>query len=161
MQFRAVLPLLGSCVRHRPGCGRALILAAGLPALGGALPPPPDVSVTVTGLRSASGQILACMTARPESFPGCDNDPAARRRVVPATETRLDFGSVPEGRYAIAVVHDENANGRLDKRLMMPREGYGFSHDAPVMMGPPRFASAAFLVGSASEHLTIRMRYLF
>jgi len=73
----------------------------------------------------------------------------------------LDFGPVPEGRYAIALIHDENGNGRLDKRLMIPREGFGFSLDAPVMMGPPRFSSAAFAVGEAREHLTIRMRYLF
>jgi uncharacterized protein (DUF2141 family) len=67
---------------------------------------------------------------------------------------------VAEGRYAIALIHDENANGKLDKRLMIPREGFGFSQDAPVMMGPPRFDSAAFAVGSANEHLSIRMRYL-
>lgn len=101
------------------------------------------------------------MTMRPDAFPGCNADPAARRLIVPATTKRLDFGTVPEGRYAIAVIHDENANGKLDKRLMIPREGFGFSHDAPVAMGPPRFASAAFAVGSTGEHLSIKMRYMF
>lgn len=101
------------------------------------------------------------MTARPEAFPGCENDPKARRLIVPATAAILDFGEVPEGRYAIALIHDENANGRMDKRLMIPREGFGFSQDAPVVMGPPAFKSAAFPVGAAREHLSIKMRYMF
>jgi uncharacterized protein (DUF2141 family) len=131
-----------------------------LPALAGASLPTTDVSASVTGLRSARGHIMACLTMRPDAFPNCQNDPAARRLIVPASEPKLDFGAVTEGRYAIALIHDENSNGRLDKRLMIPREGFGFSQDAPVMMGPPRFDSAAFAVGDASEHLAIRMRYL-
>ena len=152
---------MGSPLQDRSRAFGALILATGIPALVGAGLPGTDVTASITGLRSAKGQILACMTARPDAFPGCTNDPAARRLVVPATTAApLNFGQVPEGRYAIALIHDENGNGRLDKRLMIPREGFGFSKDAPVMMGPPRFDSAAFPVGAQTEHLTIRMRYL-
>lgn len=132
-----------------------------LPALSGASLPSTDVSAVVTGLRSTKGHIMACLTARPDAFPECQNDPAARRLIVPATAPNLDFGQVAEGRYAIALIHDENSNGKLDKRLMIPREGFGFSQDAPVVMGPPRFASAAFAVGSVNERMSIKMRYLF
>lgn len=148
-------------MRDRSRAFGALILAAALPALAGAVPPATEVSASVTGLRSTRGQILACLTMRPDSFPDCQKDPAARRLIVPAKVAALDFGPVAEGRYAIALIHDENANGKLDKRLMIPREGFGFSKDAPVVMGPPRFASAAFPVGHAGEHLSIKMRYLF
>jgi uncharacterized protein (DUF2141 family) len=138
----------------------ALLLSAALPVIGGAGPIDTDVTALVTGLRSDKGKILGCMTQRPDAFPGCANDPDAKRLIVPATSPRLSFGHVPEGRYAISLIHDENANGKLDKRLMIPREGFGFSHDAPVVMGPPRFDSAAFPVGEAGEHLKIKMRYL-
>lgn len=105
---------------------------------------------------------MACLTAQPAAFPDCSKDPAARSLTVPAeTTVQLDFGPVPTGRYAISLFHDENVNGRLDKRLMMPREGYGFSRDAPVRFGPPSFASAAFAVADAGNHQTIRMRYIF
>ena len=120
------------------------------------------MSVTITGLRSSKGQILACLTTRADAFPDCAGDPAAKHLAVPVSAAaNLDFGPVAPGHYAISVIHDENGNGRLDKRLIVPIEGYGFSNDAAVMMGPPRFTSAAFVVGSQSEHLTIRMRYLF
>ena len=49
----------------------------------------------------------------------------------------------------------------MDKKLLfMPREGYGFSRDAPVRMGPPKFGEAEFDVGSEPVSLTIRMRYM-
>jgi uncharacterized protein (DUF2141 family) len=147
-------------VRYRSGAVLSLIAAA--PLLLGAVEADGEVSATVTGLRSSKGQVVACLTTRPDTFPDCERDPQARALKTPAAPTvTLDFGRVPSGRYAIAVFHDENGNGRLDKRLIIPREGYGFSRDAPVMMGPPRFARAAFATSGAEHHETIRMRYIF
>lgn len=141
-----------------------LIVAASAPGITSAATPAPGATITatVTGLRSAKGQVLACLTTREDLFPECDHDPDARKLTVPAgKQVMLDFGLVPDGHYAISLVHDENSNGKLDKRMMIPREGYGFSRDARVVMGPPSFASAAFAVHGTSLPLTIRMRYLF
>jgi len=134
-----------------------------LPALSGAAPPGGEVSATVTGLRSTRGSVVACLTARPDAFPDCAKDPQARLASAPAAAANihLEFGAVPPGRYAISAFHDENGNGRLDKSLMIPREGYGFSRDAPVRFSPPRFAQAAFAVDAGPARQTIRMRYIF
>jgi len=151
-------------VRHRSRPFAALTLAALAPALIGASEPaaPGEVSATVTGLRSARGQVLACLTQNASRFPNCDRDPAAHRLVVPAApHIELRFGAIQPGTYAIALVHDENGNGKLDKRLIIPAEGFGFSRNAPVRFGPPSFASAAFAVADHEEHQAIRMRYLF
>jgi uncharacterized protein (DUF2141 family) len=146
-------------MRHRPRLIGGLIPAA---ALLMAASDAGDVGARVTGLRSSKGEVLACLTARPATFPECDRDPQAKILKVPAAASvDLDFGPVAAGRYAMSLFHDENGNGRLDKRLMIPREGYGFSRNAPVVMGPPSFASAAFEVGAAGHHETIRMRYIF
>lgn len=148
-------------MRHRSRLVGALTLALAAPALLGA-GASGDVTATVTGLRSSQGQVLACLTARPQAFPDCDKDPDAPALRVPAdASVELDFGPVAPGRYAISLFHDENGNGRLDKALMLPKEGYGFSRDAPVRFGPPRFASAAFTVGAQDAHQSIRMRYMF
>lgn len=132
------------------------------PALIGAGTTQGEVTVTVTKLRSAKGQILACLTTDPRAFPQCENDSNARSLILPAREGMvLNFGRVPEGRYAIALIHDENGNGKLDKHLVIPREGFGFSRNAPVAFGPPSFNSASFTMDGDDHHEAIRVRYLF
>jgi len=133
----------------------APLLVSAVPAPGG------EVVVSVSGLRSAKGQVLACLTTRPDAFPDCTGDPQARKLAVAAAPNlQLDFGPVPVGHYAISLIHDENGNGRLDTRLMIPREGFGFSRDAPARFGPPSFDRAVFAVDGAGTHLAIKMRYL-
>jgi uncharacterized protein (DUF2141 family) len=137
-------------------------MAALAPVLVAAVPAGSDVSVSIHGLRANKGRLLACLTTKPAAFPDCSKDPASRKLSVPAADgVRLDFGPVPDGQYAFSLVHDENDNGRMDKRLMMPVEGYGFSRDAPVRMGPPRFDQASFRVSGAPVQLSVKVRYLF
>jgi uncharacterized protein (DUF2141 family) len=125
------------------------------PALAG------DVVITVTDLRSAKGVVRACLTMRADVFPKCNKDPNAYRVVVPAaTKLEIRFTGVKPGNYAIALLHDENNNGKADRAMgMMPKEGYGFSRDAPVNMAPPKFKDAVTAIGEGLVRLTIKMRY--
>lgn len=120
-----------------------------------------EVIITITDLRSSEGVVRACMTTQKKVFPKCRKDPASHRTVVPAGETvEIRFTGVEPGDYAIALLHDENDNGKADRALgMMPKEGYGFSRDAKVRMGPPKFEDAVFKLGDAPQELTIKMRY--
>lgn len=129
--------------------------------IGAALPERTTVLVDVVGLRSHKGLIQACLTADPVTFPDCEKDPQALHQSVPAAGNNVvAFQHVMPGRYAVALFHDENANGKMDKMLMMPREGFGFSRDAPIRFGPPRFSAAAFTLGETQLTTSIRMRYL-
>jgi uncharacterized protein (DUF2141 family) len=134
--------------------GLAAILAAA-PAQAG------EVVITVTDLRSSRGVVRACMTARADVFPQCNKDPAAYRIVVPASgKVEIRFAGVKPGAYAIALLHDENDNGKADRAMgMMPKEGYGFSRDAPVNMAPPKFKDAVFTQGEGTSRVTIKIRY--
>ena len=174
MQLRALFPLLGPRLRHRQGHFGTVMRAAGLAVLAapllGASPPVPvseptsgpvSVTVEIEGLRSSHGQILACLTADPKTFPDCQKDPHAQHMTAPAINgENVQFKGVQPGRYAIALFHDENGNGRMDKTFMVPREGYGFSRDAPVQFGPPHFSAASFQVGTTHFHTAIHVRYL-
>jgi uncharacterized protein (DUF2141 family) len=72
----------------------------------------------------------------------------------------VSFGSLRPGTYAVAVLHDENENGKMDFNFLgMPLEGYGFSNDASALFGPPSFANAAFRLLPRSSALTISARY--
>ncbi|MEL7445295.1 MAG: DUF2141 domain-containing protein [Pseudomonadota bacterium] len=173
MQFRALLPVLGSHLRDGSrslgsNCqrGRAwpitgsLIAAIGFsataaPALAN------EVTISVTNIRSSEGVVRACMTTNSKVFPKCRQDPNSHRTVVPAGETiTIRFKGVEPGSYAVALLHDENDNGKADRALgMVPKEGYGFSRDAKVRMGPPKFKDAVFDHGQTAQSLTIKMRY--
>jgi uncharacterized protein (DUF2141 family) len=120
------------------------------------------VTVTVSEVRSTKGVVRACMTADPGRFPRCRGVPGAHSAVVPAKGAIvLTFTGVAPGRYAIALLHDENENGKADRALgMMPKEGFGFSRDARVRMGPPSFDDAVFTVATAPVTQRIRMRYM-
>lgn len=141
--------------------GLAAFAVALLP---GATPPKAgEIAVTVTDLRSAKGVVRACLTSQADGFPRCRQDAAALETVVPAANGRVQFifTNVKPGRYAVALLHDENGNGKADRALgMMPKEGFGFSRDAKVTTGPPKFDAAAFDYGGEASTLTIRMRYM-
>jgi uncharacterized protein (DUF2141 family) len=142
-------------VRGPAVAAMALLLGAAPPSTGA-------VMVAVSGLRSDAGLVRACLTRLPTAFPDCSNDPTARRLTVPAAKAGgITFEAVAPGRYAVALLHDENGNGRADMVLMVPREGFGFSRNPVVRLGPPRFSRAAFAVAGRAVPQPIRMRYLF
>lgn len=139
----------------------ASLALAGLVA-GAAVPAAANqVTITVTDIRSSKGVVRACLTADKKTFPRCNKDPNAKRVVVPAGKTvTLRFNGVEPGNYAVALLHDENNNGKADRTLgMIPKEGYGFSRDAKVRMGPPKYKDAVFSMDASAKRLTIKMRY--
>jgi uncharacterized protein (DUF2141 family) len=105
--------------------------------------------------------VLACLTARPDRFPDCQSDPLARRVKLPVGHADvLRFDGLASGSYAIAMVHDENGNGRMDTVMGIPREGFGFSRNPAIRFGPPRFHEAQFAVASGATDAAIRVKYL-
>lgn len=137
---------------------RTAIAAASVPLLASAQAPA-GLVVEVHGLRNTHGLVQICLTGDPHHFPNCQDDPTALRRTVPAAEASRIVLSPSNGQYALALVHDENGNGRLDTFMGMPREGFGFSRDAPVRFGPPRFEDARFTL-EGSQTLVVTIRYL-
>lgn len=128
-------------------------------------PPEPashSLSIAVDGMRNARGNLLVCVTANAAAFPDCSRDPAATRLRVPAGDVhgQMRVALRDGGTYAVAIVHDENGNGRLDTMMMMPREGFGFSRNPRMRMGPPRFDDAAFAVGASPVRQQVRVRYM-
>lgn len=110
--------------------------------------------------RNARGMIRICLTANARHFPDCSGDSAARTLSIPASQHSARFTGLAPGTYAVSLIHDENGNGRMDMALMMPREGFGFSRNPRIGMGPPRFAAAAFAVGSVPVQQQVRIRYM-
>jgi len=119
------------------------------------------LDVEVDNLRSAKGMIRICLTADPDNFPACIDDANALTRSVPASVRTTSFPGLPQRGYALAIIHDENSNSKLDTIAGIPREGYGFSRNAAARFGPPRFSAARFMVAGDAELQQVKMRYIF
>ena len=116
------------------------------------------VQVSVQGVRNDRGHVLVALCSKAEFLrPHC----AWRGRAQAHTGTvTVTIDAVPPGLYAAQAFHDENGDGLLNRNLLgLPKEAMGFSRDAPMRLGPPRFADAAFAVGGDVTRVTFTLKY--
>jgi uncharacterized protein (DUF2141 family) len=118
------------------------------------------LTVQINQLRNAKGRVAVALFASAADFPNQAH--ALRGSLAKITDgrARVVFDAVPPGIYAVAVLHDENANAKMDFNFLgMPLEGYGFSNDASGILGPPSFQAAAFTLLPRASTLSIEVRY--
>lgn len=147
---------IGRGQRFARRLGAALMVVGLLPGAA----PIGALDIGIDRVRSAKGVLRICLTADPKNFPGCVDDAHATTRSIPAGEHETRFEGLPHGDYAVAVIHDENRNSKLDTFMGIPREGFGFSRNPVISFGPPKFKSAEFALDGDSETQRINMRYL-
>ena len=74
--------------------------------------------------------------------------------------TTITVNNLPPGTYAAQVFQDVNDNHKVDRNpLGIPKEGVGFSNDAPIHLSPPKFKDAAFEHGDEPQTIQIQLRY--
>lgn len=151
-------PTAGWASSRRRGLGRLLFT---LPLIAAA-PPSAELDLRVEGLRSAKGQVLLCLTRIVgEKFLDCRSDPRRVVRQVPAASAgSIRLAGMEPGEWSLLLVHDENGNGKLDKAMGMPREGFGFSHNPKLRMGPPHYADVHFTLPAGRSQQIVKVRYL-
>ena len=119
------------------------------------------LDVSVHGLRSMKGNVLVCVTANPKFFPDCSKDPKSYRAKVAARDAaNVSFQGLAKGTYAVALIHDENGNSKMDMAVFLPKEGFGFSRNPAVVTGPPKFKAAAFAVDADEVSQRVKMKYM-
>ena len=70
--------------------------------------------------------------------------------VSKVVESGLLIDDLEESNYAIAIFHDTNSNNKFDTFFSIPKEKFGFSNNAKVFLGPPKFEDASIFVGQDS-----------
>lgn len=140
----------------------ALVMFAILPALAFAQSPCPGIHVKILNIRNSNGTVACALFESPEGFPDEFLKFATNIMIIKIrkSQARCDFEDIPPGTYAMAVVHDENMNGKLDTNWMgIPTEGYGFSNDAKALVGAPSFSAASFRYDGRSIDMTMSLNY--
>lgn len=106
-----------------------------------------DLEVQVEGIPNTKGTLFIGLFNSSASFPSFGKQ---YKGVVVTHEGKshvYKFKNLPKDSYALAIYHDENKNGKLDKNLVgAPTEAYGFSNNAREMFSAPSFESAKIVL---------------
>ena len=120
-----------------------------------------NLSVNIGGLKNQKGQICFSLFDSSKGFPG-DKKRALQAKCVKMKKASAPFnvGSVKPGSYAVAIFHDVNGDGTLNRNSVgIPTEGFGFSGNPRIITGPPKFSESAVIVAGKNTNIDIQLQY--
>lgn len=127
--------------------------------VGAAAPGTARLVVEAVGLRNAAGEVAFTIYPDDKRRFLARGGKLLRARVpARAPVTRACFNLQP-GFYAVAQYHDENTDHDFNRTLVTPKEGFGFSNDAPTSIGLPKLETARFALPEGGRVMRMRMRY--
>lgn len=118
------------------------------------------LTVRLPHVASDDGDIRCAVYSSADGFPG-QPDRAARFLAVPARRgvATCVFEDLAPGVYAVAVSHDANRSGGLERSSVgRPTEGWGTSNDVTHLLSGPTFEESAFRF-DASTVLDVELHY--
>ena len=120
------------------------------------------LEVEINHLDNTKGHLLVSLFDKEKGF--LEEESLFRKQTVKqitGLTQKVYFRNVPYGDYALAVIHDENANGDVDSNFLgIPSEGYGFSGPEKGRIFPPNFKEAKVSLNSPSKNVKVEMYYL-
>jgi uncharacterized protein (DUF2141 family) len=141
----------------------AFLLWAPFPSLTAQTKDTATLTVRVIGARNTKGMIGVTLFQNAQGFPD-DTSKAMRQQSVeidPNTmSAQVTFKDVPQGTFAVSVLHDENGNGKMDKNFVgMPKEGYGASNNPKKKKRAPTFDETKFALNASAQTIEITLIY--
>lgn len=110
------------------------------------------LTIEISAISADKKGFLRIGVFKKEGYP--DADKTAFGRIVPVTGDKMHvtFAKCQAGIYAVAVIHDEDKNGKLTKNSFgIPTESYGFSKNKYGLVGPPNFSDISFKLESGKK----------
>jgi len=118
------------------------------------------IGADVGTFRNTRGFLRWRLFSSADGFPESGKDVVEVRVPIAGATTRCEFRNVSARIYAIAVMHNENDNRKLDKNfLRVPTERYGVSNNKTYAMSSPKWSESTFQVGAQDVVLNISLRY--
>jgi uncharacterized protein (DUF2141 family) len=120
------------------------------------------LTVTVSGLGNPQGQVCFSLFSGRQGFPS-NGAYAIQASCMSAAGTPVvvTFQNLNVGNYAVAVFHDVNGDGVLNRNwLGIPTEAFGFSQNPRILTSAPQFGDSAVLVAGSQTAIQIRLQSL-
>ena len=120
---------------------------------------PIEVVVEINGLRAAKGRVLLALHDDRWAFPSRWDRAVASASIQAQSGTVTATLQLPRpGRFALIVVHDEDADGRMKKNVLgLPREGFATGRNAAVLEFP--FFETALRDWTFGTRVAVRLLY--
>ncbi|WP_026838338.1 DUF2141 domain-containing protein [Gillisia sp. JM1] len=117
-----------------------------------------SLTIKVENLRNSKGVVQYAIYNKDGSFPDEKYEKYFRKGIAEISKNRstLTFNDLPAGKYAVSILHDENENGIIDKKFLvpLPNEGVGISNYESIgLFNRPNFSKASFRVDSSLTKL--------
>ena len=110
-----------------------------------------EIRILVSNIEEKKGTIHYGVYNNPKLFPDESGKIlGGSEEVSKVIEDGLLIDDLEESNYAIAIFHDKNSNDKFDTFFSIPKEKFGFSNNARVFLGPPKFEDASIFVGQNS-----------
>lgn len=114
------------------------------------------LTLNIINIKSVKGNVEIGIFNKAESF--LSEKSQYLKKIIKVNSSKISHVfNVPNGNYAIAVFHDENGNGMMDKNFVgMPKEPYGFSNNFKPTVSAPKFHQTKFEVnGNKTINITL------
>jgi len=118
------------------------------------------LTVKVSNIANNNGAILIGLYNKANDFTKIDKVyKKGKLNSIEENSFTYSFTNIPDGTYAISILHDENRNKKLDKNFLgIPKEGYGFSNNVHPSFRSATFEEAKFELKSDSS-LSVKIVY--
>ncbi len=116
--------------------------------------------VSIDGFRNDRGHARVAVFDQPSGFPGQEHALRGTAAKIAGGRVEVRFDSLPVGIYAVAMYHDENDDGVLNKGLFgVPREGYGVSNNVVHARRAASFEEAEIRLEGELTTVEIHVHY--
>lgn len=115
------------------------------------------LEVIVTNIKELKGSLRASLFTSESMF--LKEEYIGKVVKITSKTMTILFENLPNGDYALSVIHDENENSELDTNFMgIPKEGFAFGNNALGSFGPPSFEKTIVSLkdGETSQSLTLK-----
>lgn len=120
-----------------------------------------SLTVEVVNLRNSKGTVQITLYNKDGSIPDehYKNYFKMEKASIINGKSQCTFSNLPKGNYAVNILHDENSNGEIDKGLILPKEGIGFSNYSSIgLTNRPNFKKASF---ELTQNKTIKVKVIY
>lgn len=120
-----------------------------------------NLTVQVEQLRNSDGVLQVALYNKDKTIPDqhYKNYYLLKTTAITNNTASITFTNLPKGTYAVNILHDENKDGKIDKKFVLPKEGVGFSNYTSInLANRPNFKKASF---ELMKDKTIKVKVIY